>query len=153
MVPITWTYRVSPIYDGSMVACPGGFVFPVHWSFDARLTHLGRLDRKGSTATFTACAAGEDPQLGPYFAGDAGVHLTGPQGDAVDLEGTLTLLLAAGYATGDWDIVGGAGRFAGARGHIDTVEYPEEDGSGSAGSGTGMITRPRAVTGGRPGSS
>ncbi|MFP4622620.1 MAG: hypothetical protein ACLFRX_00420, partial [Gemmatimonadota bacterium] len=60
-----------------------------------------------------------------------------------------TLVFAAGHSVGDWDVMGGAGLFVGARGHIDTLEAPAPDGTGSLGSGSGMITLPSPVKGGR----
>jgi hypothetical protein len=125
-----------------------GAVAPLY-AVSGHLTHLGRLDEDASLATIHTCevimgSAGPEGVTGAVTA-----HLVGPQGDAVDLAGTLTLIFAAAQSIGDWDIVGGAGRFEGASGYLDTVEHPAEDGIGSVGSGSGMITLPGPMKGGR----
>lgn len=152
MVPIEWTFHVWATAEPT-VPClaPDGSVagaVPPTYAVSGRLTHMGRLDEEASAATIHDCAMtmGEG---GPEVSGSITAHLVGPQDDAVDLAGTLTLMLAAGYAAGDWDVVGGEGRFAGATGYIESTEYPAADGSGSAGSGAGMISQPQPVEGGR----
>ena len=152
MVPIDWTFHVwataAPTVpclapDGSVA----GAVPPIY-AVSGTLTHVGRLDEEASSATIHDCVLSSGP-AGPQVSGSITAHLVGYQGDAVDLDGTLTLILAAGYAAGDWDIVGGEGRFAGATGFIDSTEYPAADGSGSVGSGAGMISQPQPMEGGR----
>ena len=69
----------------------------------------------------------------------------GANGDAVDMEGVLTVSFADFSATGEWEITGGTGRFTGASGWMNTFEVAAEDGSGSVGSGSGMITRPGSL--------
>ncbi|MEJ2678829.1 MAG: hypothetical protein P8174_07120 [Gemmatimonadota bacterium] len=160
MVPIAWSYQVVAV-PGDMIPCvqPDGSpvvdetgqptFIPVNWAFTGQLSHVGQLDPELSTAAFSTCVGGMDPARGPILSGDAIVHLAGPQGDAVDLSGTLTLVLAAGYAEATWTITGGSGRFADAAGYIETLEYPSADGAGSTGKGSGMVTRPQPVVGGR----
>jgi hypothetical protein len=160
MVPISWSFKVSATGD-SWVPCylPNGepFVFggePVYvggtYSVEGTLSHVGRLREPESLATIHACQVGLDATGMPEtISGPVTAHLAGPQGDAIELEGTLTNWIFAGYARGDWDIVGGAGRFHSANGYLDTVEHPAQDGSGSVGKGSGMITAPQPMADGR----
>ena len=154
MVPLEWTYHVWAV-EAPSVPCllPGGSTVINHvaptYAISGHLSHLGRLDETASVATILNCTVILGP-VGPEgVTGDITARLVGPQGDAVDLAGTLTLIFAAGHAVGDWDVMGGAGRFVGARGHLDTVEEPAPDGNGSIGSGSGMITLPSPLKGGR----
>lgn len=161
MVPIEWSFHARAI-GTEMIPCllpdgqtlefpPGNPIYvSVLFAITGNVSHLGRIDEDASVARIHEChvgltATGMPESLGGPVSG----RLVGPQGDEIELAGTLTQLLFAGYAVGEWDIVGGEGRFAGARGYIDTIEYPATDGSGSEGTGSGMVTRPDAVKGGR----
>lgn len=153
MVPVNWTFAVWAVAAPS-VPCllPDGSTMtdvPPMYAISGHFTHLGQLDEDASSATIHTCEVVMG-QVGPEgLTAALTAHLVGPQEDAVDLEGTLTLNFAAGHAIGDWDIVGGAGRFEGAGGYLDSVEEPAGDGSGSVGSGAGTITLPQPMMGGR----
>jgi hypothetical protein len=147
MVPITWRYHMTAA-PGDMLDCsnsdgsPSFLSFPVNWKSTGSMTHLGVTDPQATRAWFTSCTVeivGGYPVSG---SGDGFVHVVGANGDAVDIEGTLTLSFTENVATGAWTITGGTGRFRGASGWVNTYEVPAEDGSGSVGSGSGMITRP-----------
>jgi hypothetical protein len=154
MVPLEWTYHAWAVAAPS-VPCllPDGSTVINHvaptYAISGHLSHLGRLDPDASVANILTCNVIMGPAGPEGVTGDVTAHLVGPQGDAVDLAGTLTLVFAAGHSVGDWDVMGGAGRFVGAGGHIDTLEAPNPDGTGSLGSGSGMITLPSPVKGGR----
>jgi hypothetical protein len=152
MVPVDWTFHVWAVAPPSVFCVVGeqvlGAVAPLY-AVSGHLTHLGRLDEEASSATIHTCEVIMGPAGPEGITGAVTAHLVGPQGDAVDLAGTLTLVFTAAESIGDWDIVGGAGRFEGASGYLDTVEHPAEDGTGSVGSGSGMITLPGSMKGGR----
>lgn len=147
MVPVRWTYAMSaqgtdilpcPNSDGS----PTWMAIPIHYAAEGRMTHLGRLDPEASGAVFTECRVNIVGGMPLFAVGTARVELVGANGDAVFLEGELTLHFADNTATGEWSIVGGTGRFEGADGWMDTTEQPGEGGEGSEGSGEGMMTAP-----------
>lgn len=162
MVPISWSFRVVPSEGSEMIPCllpdgepfflPGGPAsVPGSLTVTGTLSHVGRMEEGPSVGSILDCRVGLNADGIPEtLFGRATSHLEGAQGDAVEVDGTLTMWILAGYAVGEWDIVGGAGRFEGAEGYLDTVEYPAQDGTGSVGSGSGMITRPKPMTGGRP---
>ncbi|MGK7311945.1 MAG: hypothetical protein ACN0LA_06855 [Candidatus Longimicrobiales bacterium M2_2A_002] len=160
MVPIDWTFHVQAtgeewltcylpygdpfVYRGQTVVVSAGY------AISGRASHLGELDPELSSASILDCSVQLTPDGMPMaLGGHVTARLVGPQGDAIDLDGTLTQYPFEGYAVGDWDIVGGEGRFAGASGYIDSMEYPATDASGSVGSGSGWVTRPGNVAGGR----
>ena len=147
MVPITWRYHMTEM-PGDVIWCTNSddsspfLSFPVNWKGTGRMTHLGVMDSQATMAWFTSCTV---EIVGGYpVSGSAHglVHVVGANGDAVDMEGTLTLSFAENVATGEWTITGGTGRFTGASGWMNTREVPSEDGSGSVGGGSGMITAP-----------
>lgn len=147
MVPIGWRYHMSP-GPGDDIICtnsdgsPPFLSFPVNWIASGSMTHLGITDSEASAAAFSSCVVnivGGNPVTGDGYGS---IHIVGANGDAVDMTGVLTLSFVDFTATGDWTISGGTGRFAGASGWIQTFEVPAEDGSGSTGSGSGMITPP-----------
>jgi hypothetical protein len=115
---------------------------PVNYSASGKMSHLGRLDPNDSGAAFTECIVNVVGGVPTTAVGAATVELVGANGDGVFLEGYLTLHFADMTATGEWTITGGTGRFEGASGWLRTWETPAEDGSGSVGSGEGMITPP-----------
>jgi hypothetical protein len=147
MIPVTWTYHMAAA-GTDMLVCPNSDGSPpfmaisVHYNATGRMTHLGRLDSSATGATFSSCVVNVVEGMPITAVGAATVDLTGANGDAVFLEGTLTLHFSDMSATGEWTIAGGTGRFDGASGWIQTWEQPEEDGSGSVGSGEGMISPP-----------
>jgi hypothetical protein len=152
MVPIKWTYHVTAIDDGELLECtlpdgsPTGIRSPANWAVAAgMMSHLGILDTQASYAGFTSCVVNIVGGYPLTADADAFVHLVGANGDAVDLSGVLTLSFVENNATGDWTITGGSGRFTGAHGWLKTLEVPAADGSGSVGSGSGMITPPGAL--------
>jgi len=162
MVPISWSFRAVASEGSEMIPCllpdgshfvlPGGPVLvPGSFTVTGTLSHVGKIEEGASVASIHECWVKLNSSGMPEAVyGPATAHLEGTQGDAIHLNGTLTNWILAGYAVGEWDIVGGAGRFGGAEGYLDTVEYPAQDGSGSVGSGSGMITRPQPLKGGRP---
>jgi hypothetical protein len=151
MVPVEWTYHVWAVDPPSVLCLWGeeafGAVAPLY-AVSGHLTHLGRLDEHASSATIHTCEVIMGTSGPEGLTGRITARLVGPQGDAVDLDGSLTLIFAAGHAIGHWDIVGGAGRFVEAGGYLDTLEQPVEDGIGSVGSGSGMITLAGPMKGG-----
>lgn len=150
MVPIAWRYHMTGV-PGDMITCtnsdgsPPFLGFPVNWKGTGSMTHLGVMDSQGTKAWFTSCTVDIVGGYPVAASGDGVVHVVGANGDAVDLQGTLTLSFADNNATGDWTITGGTGRFTGAAGWIKTLEVPAADGNGSVGSGSGMITAPGAL--------
>ena len=160
MVPIDWTFHVTATGE-EWVPCylPNGdpFVYmgqpvavSVGYRVEGHASHLGELDPALSSASILDCSVQLTPEGMPMaLGGHVTARLVGPQGDAIDLDGTLTQYPFAGHAVGDWDIVGGEGRFEGASGYIDSIEYPADDASGSVGSGSGWVSRPGDVAGGR----
>jgi len=148
MVPIKWTY-VMTAASTDVIVCDNSdgstpfMAFPIEWAVaDGMMSHLGVLDTEASSATFSSCLMYIVDGAPVSGDGVATIHLVGANGDAVDLEGVLTLSFADFTATGAWSIIGGTGRFTGASGWINTLEAPTADGSGSQGSGSGMITPP-----------
>ena len=147
VVPIEWTYHMAPAPGGAITCTnsdgsPPILSFPVNWAATGMMTHLGRTDSQASYAWFSSCLVnivGGYPVTG---VGYGYTHIVGGNGDAIDFAGALTLDFADFTATGDWTITGGTGRFAGASGWIQTFEVPAADGSGSDGSGSGMVTPP-----------
>ena len=139
MVPIKWEFSVEPLPNGVLECLPSGsgVYIPASFSVSGHVSHLGRVDADQSTASFTGCVLGAGT-----ISGDGHATLTGANGDAVELDGVLTLSFADGAMYGIWTITGGTGRFEGASGWIETTETPAPDGSGSVGSGSGMITSP-----------
>jgi hypothetical protein len=162
MVPISWSFRAVASEGSEMIPCllpngepfvlPGGpALVPGSFTVTGTLSHVGRIEEGASVASIHECWVKLSSVGMPEAVyGPATAHLEGTQGDAIELSGTLTNWILAGYAVGEWDIVGGAGRFEGAEGYLDTVEYPAQDGTGSVGTGSGMITRPQPLKGGRP---
>lgn len=150
MVPFTWTYHMTPI-SGDPLVCtnsdgsPPFLAVPVDYSGTGHASHLGRIDPESTAAWFTSCVVNIVGGIPVTAAGDINVHLVGANGDAVDMEGVLTVSFADFSATGEWTITGGSGRFTGASGWLATFEEAAEDGSGSVGSGSGMITPPGAL--------
>jgi hypothetical protein len=141
-VPIKWTFEVEPLQAGVLECMPAGsgFYVPANYSVSGHVSHLGKVDSDASLATFTGCT------LTPGGAsGELGIALVGANGDAIHLDGVLTLSLADGVGYGTYTITGGTGRFEGATGWMQTTETPTPDGSGSAGGGWGMITPPGAL--------
>jgi len=151
MVPVTWTYHMV-VGPGDLITCtnsdgsPPMLAFPINWLVaSGMMTHLGRLDTQASSAAFSACEVNIAGGYPVSAYGDGTVHLVGANGDAVNISGVLTLSFTDGTAVGDWTITGGTGRFSGASGWIKTLEVPAEDGNGSVGRGSGMITPPGAL--------
>ena len=146
MVPIKWDYRMQPAGPEILwCTAPDGNPFmpiPVRYAASGRMSHLGELNPFLSRAWFDGCVISFGPAGPTEGTAWGGVELVGANGDAIALEGSLTLSFASGVAVGDWAITGGTGRFDGARGWIETAETPAEGGSGSAGSGAGLITPP-----------
>lgn len=160
MVPIHWDYLMQVVMPanpgpGDFIICqipsppaPAAIDMPVprNWAAQGIMTHLGRLDESSSTATFSTCTF--DMYEGrPALVGGLAAHMVGANGDALELDGTLTQTLGVGpdgpypLATyGDFDIVGGSGRFYGADGWVETVE--EVTPEGARGRGHGMVTPP-----------
>lgn len=150
MVPFTWTYHMTPISANTLVCTnsdgsPPFLSVPVDYSGTGRASHLGRIDAEATAASFTSCVVNIVGGIPVTAAGDISLHLVGANGDAVDMEGVLTVSFADFSATGEWTITGGSGRFTGASGWVGTFEVAAEDGSGSVGTGLGMITPPGAL--------
>lgn len=154
MVPIEWSYLMEAVVPGTVVICempsPGGPVpvpFPATWRVtEGWMSHLGTLSLHESTATFSSCVFGSY-KGGPALIGELDATMVGANGDGLELDGVLNLTLSMvggepvpGPAYGEWDVVGGTGRFEGATGWIHTVE--EADEAGSRGYGAGMFTPP-----------
>lgn len=141
MVPISWTFEAEA-QPGAVIECApegSGFILPANWSMTGIASHMGRLDPVATTTWFSSCWLGAGT-----VSGAISTILVGPNGDSLEMEGVLTLSFADGTATGEWAIHGGTGRFESATGWMTTIEHPKEDGSGSAGTGHGMITPPSA---------
>jgi hypothetical protein len=147
MVPFKWTYHMTPS-SGNTLPCtyldgsPAPLSVPVDYSGTGHASHLGRIDPEATAAQFTSCVVNIAEGTA---AGDISLILVGANGDAVYMEGVLTVSFADFSATGEWTITGGSGRFTGASGWVSTFEKAAEDGSGSVGSGLGMITPPGAL--------
>jgi hypothetical protein len=147
MVPFTWTYHMTPISEAALECTnsdgsPPFLSVPVDYSGTGQASHLGRTDPEATAAWFTSCVVNIVEGIPVTAAGDISLHLVGANGDAVDMEGVLTMSFADFSATGEWTITGGSGRFTGASGWVGTFEVAAEDGSGSVGTGLGMITPP-----------
>lgn len=146
LVPVKWTYHMAPAGTDFLV-CPNSDGSPPMMAIsrvyvgEGSMSHLGRLNPEETHAEFESCLVNLIGGLPVSAVGSAIVELVGANGDAVFLEGELTLHFAQGNATGEWDITGGTGRFEGAGGWMDTWETPTDDGS-SLGKGEGMITPP-----------
>ncbi|MCG6956178.1 MAG: hypothetical protein LJF04_09315 [Gemmatimonadetes bacterium] len=147
MVPFTWTYHMTPI-SAEVVVCtnsdgsPPFLPVPKNYTGTGNISHMGRMDPDATLAWFTDCVVNMVGEIPVTASGGIVAHLVGANGDAVDMEGVLTVSFADFSATGEWEITGGTGRFTDASGWINTYEVAAEDGSGSVGSGSGMITRP-----------
>lgn len=147
MVPITWTYHMTPI-PGDMIVCTNSDGSPpflsvaVNYTGTGNLTHMGRMDPDATAAWFTDCVVNIIEDSPVNASGGIVAHVVGANGDAVNMEGVLTLSFADYSATGEWTITGGTGRFTDASGWLNTYEVASPDGNGSVGSGSGMITRP-----------
>jgi hypothetical protein len=147
MVPIEWTYHMAPAPGGEITCSnsdgsPPFLTFPINWKASGMMSHLGTTDSGASAAWFSSCVVNIVGGVPVSGVGYGYVHIVGANGDAIDLAGALTLDFTSFEATGDWTITGGTGRFASASGWIQTLEVPAADGSGSDGSGSGMVTPP-----------
>jgi len=147
LVPVRWAYHMTASGTDILICTnsdgsPPFLAIPVQYAAAGRMSHLGRLDPGASGAAFTSCIVNVVGGVPLTAVGTAWVELVGANGDAVFLEGDLTLHFADLTATGEWTVTGGTGRFEGADGWINTRETPAEDGSGSVGTGEGMISPP-----------
>jgi len=150
MVPFKWSYHMTPSSPNTLVCTnsdgsPPFLTVPVDYSGTGQASHLGRMDPEATAAWFTSCVVNIVGGIPLTAAGDISLHLVGANGDAVDMVGVLTVSFADFSATGEWTITGGSGRFTGASGWLSTFEVAAEDGSGSVGTGSGMITPPGAL--------
>ena len=145
MVPIHWAYYMR-VASFEMLPCeaPPGvtMAIPRYWSASGRMTHLGRLNPAQSRAQFNSCVMNFVDGNPVSLVGEAEVWLVGANGDEVALKGTLTRSFLDGSCLGEWDIMGGTGRFEGASGWMKTSERPVDNGTGSVGRGSGKITPP-----------
>jgi hypothetical protein len=148
MVPIQWSYTMMPI-PGDFGTCinsddsPPFFQFPINYVTTGKMTHLGVVDPNASYSYFNGdCLLTLVDGVPVSTSGGAVAHIVGANGDAIDFSGTLSLDFASFSATGEWTITGGTGRFQGASGWLESLEFPSASGSGSQGHATGMITPP-----------
>lgn len=156
-VPIHISYRVTPLDGSDMINCatPEGDPTPVavseYWQVDGYLSYVEHLDGSESWAQFEECVVTFEGETPTTLSAPAVVHLESPDGDALDMHGTWTSDFGTGVAVSELTIVGGEGRFAGARGSLPTREYPlislGEDATGMYGIGAGMVTRPSEIEG------
>ncbi|MDX1741090.1 MAG: hypothetical protein R3178_07345 [Rhodothermales bacterium] len=160
MVPIKWDYLMQAVVPpnpgpADFIICqipsppsPAPMDMPVakNWTAQGIMTHLGKLDEASSSATFSSCTFGMY-EGHPALVGGLDAIMVGANGDALELSGSLTLTMGLGpdgpyplASYGDFDIIGGSGRFHGASGWMDAVEEVTPD--GARGIGLGMVTPP-----------